>query len=135
MGKKIKTIVCLLLGNALLALGVCAFIVPNGFMLGGSTGIALTIQHILPFRLSVISGMVNGGLFLLGFIFLGTAFAASSLFSTVVYPLMLAVLEELPLTTWFGGDPLICAVFGAVVMGVGIGLVGSIITVRKHLKV
>ena len=63
------TIVSVLIGNVLLAFGVCAFVVPNGIMLGGSTGIALTVQHFLPgLRLSVISAFINISLFVLGFI-------------------------------------------------------------------
>ncbi len=123
MEKKLKMLCCILLGNVLLAFGVCGFIVPNDFMLGGSTGIALVVQEFLPLRLSVISAFTNGLLFLLGLAFLGWKFAATSLLSTVLYPIVLAGMEALPLAKWCQGEPLLCALFGAVTMGGGIGLV------------
>ena len=90
-------ILSILIGNTLLAFGICAFVVPNGIMLGGSTGISLAIQHLLPeMRLSVISAIINGSLFLLGLVFLGKKFAATSLLSTIIFPVILAVFEMLP---------------------------------------
>ena len=44
-GKKVPFIVA---GNAILALGVVAFIVPGGLISGGATGLALLISHLLP---------------------------------------------------------------------------------------
>ena len=63
-----KLLFFLVLGNTMLAFGVCAFVVPNRFMLGGSTGIALALQNVVPLRLSVLSAMLNAGFFLLGLV-------------------------------------------------------------------
>lgn len=112
-----------ILGNAMLAFAICAFVVPNNFMLGGSNGIGLAVQHFFPVRLSVVSGVVNAILFVVGLIFLGKEFAAKSLLSTVIYPLIMAFFEELPLGTLFQEDKMICALFCGVMIGVGIGLV------------
>lgn len=118
-----KMLFYIIIGNVLLAFSVCAFVLPNEFMLGGSTGIALTIQNLIPVRLSIISAIVNGGLFLLGWAFLGWKFAASSLVSTIIYPIIMAFLEEFPIGEMFAGDKVMCALFGGVLMGVGIGFV------------
>lgn len=123
MKKYAKILGYTVLGNALLAFAICAFVVPNGFMLGGSSGIGLTVQHLLPVRLSVVSGVVNVILFLVGLVFLGKEFAAKSLLSTVLYPLIMAIFEELPLETLFQEDKMICALFTGVLVGMGIGLV------------
>ena len=71
MKEKLKILLLTLIGNTMLAFAVCAFIVPQGFMLGGSSGISLTLQTVLPLRLSVITAMVNVSLFCLGWVFLG----------------------------------------------------------------
>ncbi len=119
-----RIIVYTLAGNAMLAFAVCAFVVPQGFMLGGTSGIALTLQNLLPLRLSVLTGAVGISLFCLGWKFLGWRFAAKSLLSTVIYPLIMALFETLPVGTLFAGeDRLICALFCALLIGVGIGLV------------
>ena len=117
-------ILSILIGNTLLAFGICAFVVPNGIMLGGSTGISLAIQHLLPdMRLSVISAIINGSLFLLGLVFLGKKFAATSLLSTIIFPVILAVFETLPLGDLFQEGIVLSALACAVVFGLGIGMV------------
>ena len=123
--KQLKRLPGLLLGNLLIAFAICAFVVPNKFMLGGSNGIALFIHEFVPqLPLSVLNGALNLVLFFLGLACMGKAFAATSLLSTLVYPLFMALFENLPVATLFAGeDRLICAIFCAVIAGVGIGLV------------
>ena len=124
MKQQLKVLLYTLVGNAMLAFAVCAFIVPQDFMLGGSSGIALTVQHFLPIRLSVISAVAGVSLFCLGWAFLGWKFAANSLMSTIVYPIIMGFMEVSPVGKLFvGEDKLICALYCSVLSGVGIGLV------------
>ena len=123
MKQSLKVLLTIILGNAMLAFSICAFVIPYDIMLGGSNGIALAIQHFLPVRLSVISACVNVTLFFLGLIFLGWKFAATSLASTIIYPLMLAICEMLPLGTLFEENIVVCALFCGALCGAGIGLV------------
>ncbi len=115
---------CVVLGNLLLAFSICAFVVPCGFMLGGTTGICLALQTFLPnVPLSVLSAIVVVLLFIVGWVFLGKQFAAASVLSTVIHPLCVALFERLPLGQWFQADVLTCAVFASITAGFGIGLV------------
>lgn len=124
MKEQLRILPIVLLGNAMLAFAVCAFVLPYGIMLGGSSGISLAIQHFLPqVRLSAISAVVNLLLFLLGWFFLGKQFAATSLMSTILYPAILAVFELLPLGTLFHEDILVVALACGLLIGLGIGLV------------
>ena len=43
--KNLETVLGVLLGNILLAFTVAAFMVPHGIIMGGATGIGLTINH------------------------------------------------------------------------------------------
>ena len=123
MKQSLKVLLTIILGNAMLAFSICAFVIPYDIMLGGSNGIALAIQHFVPVRLSVISACVNVSLFFLGLGFLGWKFAATSLASTIIYPLVLAVFEMLPLGTLFEENIVVCALFCGALCGAGIGLV------------
>ena len=123
MKQSLKVLLTIILGNAMLAFSICAFVIPYDIMLGGSNGIALAIQHFVPVRLSVISACVNASLFFLGLIFLGWKFAATSLASTIIYPLVLAIFEILPLGTLFEENIVVCALFCGALCGAGIGLV------------
>lgn len=122
-GRYGRMLMYLVLGNGMIAFSICAFVVPEKFMLGGSAGISLFIQHFLPLRLSVINGTVNGLLFFLGLFFLGGEFAAASLFSTLFYPLLLGILETMPLEGLFLHDRLMAALFTGVLQGAGVGLI------------
>ena len=123
MKQKLFTFLSILAGNALLAFSICAFVVPNGFMLGGSNGIALALHSFVPLPLSVLNAILNGVLFFVGLAFLGKKFAAGTLLSTIVYPVFMAVFEQLPLQTLFTEDRLTCAIFCAAIAGFGIGIV------------
>ncbi len=123
MKEKLKFFFSIVVGNTLLAFAICAFVIPNDIMLGGSNGIALAIQHFLPLRLSIIAAGVNVALFALGWVFMGWKFAATSLLSTILYPMILAVFETLPLGTLFNENIVICALFCGVIFGLGIGMV------------
>ena len=93
-------------------------------MLGGTTGICLALQAFLPgLPLSVLSAFVVVVLFILGWACLGKQFAATSVMSTVIYPICMALFEHLPLGDLFKADLLTCAIFASVIAGFGIGLV------------
>lgn len=61
MKKKIEKVLIMILGNAVLALGTAAFVVPNGLISGGVTGIGLILEHFLACRLMSVflSGMLS----------------------------------------------------------------------------
>ena len=58
-GKTIKTILGVLVGNLVLSFAVAASTVPNGIIMGGATGIGLTISHYFPVNPSLIILAIN----------------------------------------------------------------------------
>ena len=121
--KSLETIICVLLGNIALAVAVGAFIVPHGIITGGSTGIALTINHYIKGNLSVMIFIVNILLFILGTIVLGKKFALTTLVSTVVYPVFLSIVQAIPGITKLTDHIMLASLYGGAVLGLGIGLV------------
>ena len=79
----------ILMGLALAAFGVVAFILPNGIMIGSATGIGRLIQHFYGIPVSYTVAVVNGLLFALGFAVLGKKFALSIVVSTFAYPMFI----------------------------------------------
>lgn len=116
MSHKLLNVLAIALGNLLVALAVTLFIVPHGLVLGGSTGMALVITHLAPLPLSLVVLAINGALFL------GRRFAASTIFSTIAYPLAMSVLETLPLGQ-LTSDHMLAAVCAGALMGAGTGLI------------
>ena len=121
--KSMETLVCVLLGNAVLAFTVAAFLVPQGIIMGGATGIGLTIAHFIALDLSAIIFVVNNVLFVLGTAVLGKKFALTTLISTFVYPVFLSVMRSIPGITELTDNIMLAALYGGALLGLGIGLV------------
>ena len=123
MKKKIEKVLIMILGNAVLALGTAAFVVPNGLISGGVTGIGLILEHF--FGLPVDVGVFVGGavLFLLGAAVMGKTFAATIILSTIVYPTFFSLFGKIPFLTSLTDDKLMAAIYAGLLMGAGIGLV------------
>lgn len=121
--KSVETIIGVAAGNLVIAFAVVAFIVPRGIIMGGATGIGLTIYHYIPLDLSIIVFAVNGLLFLLGAFVLGKKFIITTIASTFFYPLCLSVMRAVPGVTELTDNIMLAAVYGGVVLGIGVGLV------------
>lgn len=113
----------ILLGNMILALGVMVFISPMNFMVGGATGIGMMLERTLGIKLSLCVGALNVVMFVIGLLVLGKRFATTTLLSTFIYPSALAVLESIPAISTMNTDPVIAAVFGGAMIGLGVGMV------------
>ena len=84
-------ILMILLGNTIYALGVVLFIVPNGLVTGGTTGLGLAALHFFNIPLPLFVTVFNLLMFGIGYWVLGKTFALSTLLSTIFYPMALAV--------------------------------------------
>lgn len=118
-----ETIIGVLLGNAILAFTVAAFLVPHGIITGGATGIGLTVSHYIAMDLSAIIFVVNIILFVLGTIVLGKTFALTTLVSTFVYPVFLSIMRSIPGITELTDNIMLASLYGGALLGLGIGLV------------
>lgn len=112
-----------LAGNALLALGVTAFIAPTALIMGGGTGIAFAMNHYFNIDISLAVLIINIITFILGFFILGKKFAALTIVSTIFYPTSLKIIEEIVNFYNPQFDIFTAAVFGGLLIGLGIGLV------------
>lgn len=113
----------ILLGNTIYALAVLLFIVPNGLITGGSTGIAIAVHHGFGIPITTFVSMFNVLMFVLGFIVLGKRFALTTLISTFYYPFILSLFEKTMGYTKITNDPLLAALLGGVMIGTAIGIV------------
>lgn len=123
MEKKLKMIGFMILGNAILAMGTAAFVVPNGLISGGVTGIGLILQRLFGLPVDIGVFAADGVLFLLGAAVMGKAFAATIILSTIVYPTFFLLFGKIPFLTSLTDDKLMAAIYAGLLMGAGIGLV------------
>lgn len=114
----------ILFGNFLYAFAIAYFILPVGLITGGTTGIAIFIQHYTGLEISLFVSIFNALMFALGAWVLGWKFAMTTLVSTIVYPVFLTICQKLVIATGvLTTDPMLCTVFAGLMIGAGIGLV------------
>ncbi len=121
--RMMETAIGVLAGNMILALAVTAFLAPHGIIMGGATGIGLTISHYIPANLSVIVLFVNGVLFLIGALVLGKKFIITTIASTFLYPLCLSIMQAVPGISELTGNIMLATFYGGAAIGIGAGLV------------
>lgn len=116
----LRRFVFLTLGAILMAVGLEIFLVPNRIIDGGITGISIMVSHITKIPLGVFLTLFNLPFLFMGYKQIGKTFAFSTLFAVLVMSVGTYFLHPVsPLTI----DPLLAAVFGGVILGVGVGLV------------
>lgn len=109
----------LLLGGVFTAaLGLKAFLLPNAFIDGGVTGIALMVSQLTGISLSLLILLINVPFIFLGYRQIGTKFALKTLLTISCLAGALLVVSFPPLTQ----DKLLIAVFGGFFLGAGVGL-------------
>lgn len=118
-----KDILVILLGNTILALAVTLFIVPGQLITGGTTGIALFLNHCFHLPISIFTFIFNLLMFICGGIILGKKFALTTLLSTFYYPVILGVFEYLFRDVLIIDDILINTLFAGVLVGFSIAIV------------
>ena len=110
-------------GNAIYAAGVVFFIIPSGLITGGTTGIAIIVNHYAGMQISAFVAVFNVIMFALGFAVLGRSFALSTLISTVSYPAMLALMQKAAGGFVLTDDLLLSALFGGLCIGLALAIV------------
>lgn len=111
------------LGNTIYALSVVMFLLPNGLITGGTTGLGIAMAHYFGINISSFVMVFNVIMFLLGAYVLGKKFALTTLVSTFYYPFILGVFEKIPMLQNITTDKMLATVCTGVMIGVGIGIV------------
>jgi uncharacterized membrane-anchored protein YitT (DUF2179 family) len=110
------------LGSFITALGLVAFLIPNKIAAGGVSGLATVLYYLFKFPVGITMFVINIPLLLLCIKELGMKFGVKSVYGTFIISLFvdsLAVLIKQPWTN----DPLLAAIYGGVVSGLGLGIV------------
>ena len=95
------------------------FLTPNRIAPGGVTGIATILNHLLNWPVGTVSLVLNLPLFLISWKAMGRVFAFRSLITTILFSLSIDLLPLKPVTD----DPLLGALYGGVLLGIGLGLI------------
>lgn len=121
--KRVVETLIVIFGNCIYAFGIAMFILPSGFITGGTTGIALFVNDVFHTPVTVFVLVFNTIMFLIGFFAFGWKFAANTVVSTFSYPIALELITRLLGGYRITDDLILCTVFGGICIGTAIGLV------------
>ncbi|MEK4426958.1 YitT family protein [Solibacillus sp. FSL K6-1523] len=112
--------VFVLIGAAVVALGFNLFLFPNQVASGGVSGISTILNGLFGWNAGIVQYAFNIPLFIAGVLVLGKTFGLKSLVGTLTLPLFVIITGDWDAWTL---NPLLGAIFGGIVVGLGIGLV------------
>ncbi len=118
--RQLNRFLMLEVGAFLAAVALEIFLVPNRIIDGGIIGISIIASHLSKWPLGLFIFLLNLPFLFIGYRQIGKTFVINTLFAVVSLSIWVSVLHPVPGLTH---DMLLAAVFGGVVLGVGVGLI------------
>ncbi len=119
--KKLREYIVIFIGALIIAFGVEVFFAQHDLITGGVSGISIILESIIGTPLWLSSIFINTPLFLVGRFIIGEDFFYKSLVGFIGTTIGFYFLESFNLNIYF--DLFISTVIGAVVVGIGVGLI------------
>lgn len=121
--KMAKEIGILSLATAIIAAAVFFFLIPSSTAVSSISGLAIVLRNYIPLPVSAITMILNVILLILGFLLCGKEFGAKTVYTSILLPVYLAVLERIlpDYTSMTGSDVLdvVCYIF---VVSIGLAI-------------
>jgi len=109
------------LGCILYAVGISYFITPSDIAPGGISGISLILNYLYNLPVGTVSFILNIPVLILGYFYLNKRIIIRSLRIIFVSSLFLDITAQI--IAPFAGERLLGAVFGGILVGLGIGII------------
>lgn len=123
MKKEFFNYLFIIIGSALMAFGVVAFLSPNSIAMGGTGGLAIIFNNLFKVSIGVLFAMINIPLLLVSIRYLGKYFAVKSTIAILLSSLFIDVLSEFVGLTALSSEPLLATLYGGIAVGAGIGFI------------
>lgn len=113
-------VIIVLIGSIVAAAGLQYFLIPNHLLDGGVVGISIIASHVSGLPLGLYLIILNAPFIYLGYRKFGKYFASYSALGIILLALLTTLIHpEIGVTD----DPMLAAVFGGILVGIGVGLV------------
>ena len=106
------------LGVLIASLGLKVFLLPNGFLDGGVTGIAILLSELYQWDISIVLVLVSLPFLLMSWFTLSKRITIKSILAIISLAIMVHLENFVPITE----DKLLISIFGGLFLGAGIGL-------------
>lgn len=123
MKAMIKEYSIVTIGTLIVATGVFFFMLPSNVVAGSLTGLVMVLTNFIPIKISVLTFILNLGLLVIGFIFIGKEFGGKTVYASVLLPIFLGIFEfAFPNNQSLTNDVLLDTICYLLVVSVGIAL-------------
>ena len=114
----------IVLGTFIMAVAYVIFISPFKFAPGGVYGIAIVLHHLFEFPIGVMGILMDIPLTILGFWILGPRFGVKTIAGMLLLSGWITAIEYFyGYEPFVPGQPMLSALYGGVLIGIGLGLV------------
>jgi uncharacterized membrane-anchored protein YitT (DUF2179 family) len=114
-----RDILLIILGSIFVALSINVFIMPNHFVAGGISGLAIMTNHFTSWSVGLLIALYNIPIMIWARKELTIRFIVYTLLAIALQSVMLEYITP----TTYTNDPLLAGIFGGVLMGVGAGTI------------
>lgn len=115
-----KDILYITIGCLILAYSFQVFLFPNEIISGGISSLSIILNNVLGWEPAYIQYAINVPLLILSFVFLGKEVLFKSILGSLLFPFFVDLLSDVtPITN----NPMLAAIYGGVLTGLGVGLV------------
>ena len=121
--KKIKEYTLTTLGIVLTAIALEYFFFPNDIAAGGVSGIALVINGVTGWNISIMVFILNIILFILAFVVLGKGFGGKSIYATVMLSVVMEIIERVFSPGILTDNMFLASFFGSALLAMGSAIV------------
>jgi uncharacterized membrane-anchored protein YitT (DUF2179 family) len=123
--KLFKQYFLITLGVIFVAIGTEFFLAPNNIAAGGVIGIAIIINHFVPFlKVGFLMLIMNIILFIIAFLIIGNKFGAKTIYSSLTLSAVIWIMDKVVTPDMVvTKDLLLASIFGTFISGIGMGIV------------
>ena len=126
MKKTLETVeefIMITIATAIVAAAVFFFLMPSHVSVGSISGLAIVIGNFISLPISAITMVLNVGLLIIGFLFVGKEFGGKTVYTSILLPVLIGIFEKIfPNNVSMTADPfldMICYVF---VVSIGLAM-------------
>ncbi len=122
----LKEFAIITVGTAIVAVAVFFFMFPSHITIGSGTALAMVLSNFIPLSVATMTFIINLSLLMIGFITVGPEFGTKTVYSSLLLPVLLGILENLlPNQQSITQDPLLDMICYILVVGIGLSILFS----------
>jgi uncharacterized membrane-anchored protein YitT (DUF2179 family) len=118
--ENLNRLLFVIIGAVLVSISLEIFLIPNNIIDGGVVGISIMASYLTKLPLGLFTLLLNLPFIVVGYRQIGKTFAFVTIFANILLSIGVSFLHPVPGLT---NDILLAAVFGGVIIGIGVGLI------------